>query len=75
MTFHLSHPDPDAAFQSIARRARVLHVYIIPVCFGTKVPGHCYMPYRHAKEKHWEQCSVKVAFPCVKCHLILCITC
>ncbi len=28
------------------------------------------MPYRHEKEKHWEECRVEMAFSCVKYDLL-----
>ncbi len=64
MTFRLLHPDAGAAFQPIAM-ARVLYVYITQhFCLAAQLSCRalCYMPHRHEKEEHWEECRVEMDF-------------
>ncbi len=67
MTFCLSHPGLDPSFQPIAK-VYVLYTYIILsfILAVTKVPGHCYMRFRHEKENHLEQQWIKIVFSCLK---------
>ncbi len=70
----LSHSDSDAGFQPIVK-AHLFYVYLTQQFILAALPrfpqGCCYMPYRHEKEKRWEQCRVWISFSCVKYHLLV----
>ncbi len=36
------------------------------VCLGCVTKVHCYMPYRHGEEKHWQQCCVEMGLSSAK---------
>ena len=60
--------DPEDFFSANTKGVCALCLRNSMVCFGyvTKVPGRWYMPYRHEKEKHWEQCRVEMGFSSIR---------
>ncbi len=51
----------------------IIYVYVILSFISAALPRSqccCYMPYRHGKEKQWEQCCFDMGFSCVKYDLL-----